>query len=125
MASEYEKWATGLLSRVPDDDAQQIMDLLTRAPLRTLNRRPVVVWPNSVLDEALTPHGTPPSPSPPHHPCCLMWQVLDEATERAHPCMQFVAHPHCQAVLADYWHGNFVGSQAAIPKSKIWQVSLT
>ena len=94
-AEEYERWAIGLLSRVPDDDGQQIMDLLTRAPIRFAQRAPVVLWPNS---------------------------VLDEATERAHPCMEFVAHPHCQSVLSDYWHGNYVGSKAAIPRGKLFPV---
>ena len=71
--------------------AQQIMDLLTRAPMRSLEpETQVLLWPNS---------------------------VLDEATERAHPCMQFVAHAHCQSVLSEYYHGNFVGSQAAIPRA--------
>ena len=67
------------------------MDLLTRAPMRSLEpETQVLLWPNS---------------------------VLDEATERAHPCMQFVAHAHCQSVLSEYYHGNFVGSQAAIPRA--------
>ena len=95
QAAEYERWATGLLSRYPNDQ-QQIMDLLTRAPIRYLKEMPVTVWSNS---------------------------VLDEATERAHPCMQFVAHPHSQSVLADYWHGNYVGSLAAIPRgTRLWEV---
>ena len=98
-SDEYERWATGLLSRVPDDDAQLIMDLLTRAPMRShrnnSGKPPILVWPNS---------------------------VLDEATERAHPCMEFVAHPHCQSVLSDYWHGNYVGSRAAIPRGKLFEV---
>ena len=90
-AAEYERWAVGVLDRVPSDK-QQIMDLLTRAPMRKIGTSVVRLWTNS---------------------------VLDEATERAYPAMSFVAHPHCQSVLTDYWMGNFVGSPCAIPRSSI------
>lgn len=88
LAAEYEKWATGLLNRVPDDK-QQVMNLLTRAPVQPCKAEAgekgavVKLWEQS---------------------------VLDEATERVHPAIQFVSHRHCQAVLRAYWHGNFSGS---------------
>ena len=88
-ADEYERWATGVLDRVPNDK-QQVMDLLTRAPMRQVGSQTVHLWGNS---------------------------VLDEATERAYPAMSFVAHRHCQSVLTDFWLGNFCGSPCAIARA--------
>ena len=97
QGDEYERWATGLLSRMPHD-RQLIMDLLTRAPARQLGQGdPIRIWENS---------------------------VLDEATERMYPALTFVAHPHCQNVLTNYWHGNYCGSHAAITKSDLHMLLL-
>ena len=101
-AADYERWAIGLLNRVPDD-RQQVMNLLTRAPVQSV----------------AAPSGGEPQ-------MIKLWEqsVLDEATERVHPAMQFVAHRHCQSVLRAYWHGNFSGSTAHISSGPLVTVLL-
>jgi hypothetical protein len=41
--------------------------------------------------------------------------VLDEATKDDFPCLSFVSHPHCEAMLLAYFAGDYIGSKACIP----------
>ena len=100
-ADMYEDWALGILDQV--ELTEEAIDMLTCTAAR---RDP--------LFDKSAKFGFGRSADKSGWISTWNESVIDEASSVPHPCRKFLAHRHCQELLAQYLAGHYRGSAAAI-----------